>query len=59
MLCAAGKAGKARVMMMLPGEPMLNGVPSSKMCTTLEEIEEALDEAERVHVRPYHRTAVV
>ncbi len=46
-------------MMMLPGEPMLNGVPSSKMCTTLEEIEEALDEAERVHVRPYHRTAVV
>jgi hypothetical protein len=37
--------------MLLPGEPLLNGVPSSKMCTTLEEIEEALDEAERVHVR--------
>ena len=40
-------------MMMLPGEPMLNGVPSSKLCTTLEEIEEALDEAERVHVRSH------
>ena len=46
-------------MMMLPGEPMLNGVPSSKMCTTLEEIEEALDEAERVHVRPNDHAAVI
>ena len=42
-------------MMLLPGEPMLNGVPSAKMCTGVEEIEEALDEVERVHVRvaPY------
>ena len=37
--------------MLLPGEPMLNGVPSAKMCNSLEEIEEALDEVERVHVR--------
>ncbi len=43
-------------MMMLPGEPMLNGVPSSKMCTSLEEVEEALDEAERVHVRSDDRS---
>ena len=40
--------------MLLPGEPLLNGIPSSKMCTTLEEITEALDEAERVHVRVQH-----
>ena len=38
-------------MMLLPGEPMLNGVPSARMCNSLDEIEEALDEVERVHVR--------
>ena len=47
----AGRSGKARIMMLLPGEPLLNGVPSSKLCTSLDEIQEALDEAERVHVR--------
>ena len=38
-------------MMLLPGEPMMNGMPASKLCSSLSEIEEALEEAERVHVR--------
>ena len=38
-------------MMLLPGEPMMNGMPASKVCNSLREIEEALEEAERVHVR--------
>ncbi len=38
-------------MMLLPGEPMMNGMPASKLCRSLQEIEDALEEAERVQVR--------
>ncbi len=38
-------------MMLLPGEPMMNGMPASKLCNGLQEIEDALEEVERVHVR--------
>ncbi len=38
-------------MMLLPGEPMMNGMPASKICHSLPEIADALEEVERVHVR--------
>lgn len=45
---AAGVSGKARLLRLLPGEPLLNGMPASKFCSTAQEIQDALDEAEQV-----------
>ena len=44
----SGLGGKGRLLLLLPEEPMLNNMPASKFCTSSQEIQDALDEAEQV-----------
>lgn len=36
------------MLLLLPEQPMLNNMPASKFCTSAQEIQDALDEAELV-----------
>lgn len=49
LVTAAGNLS-ARVVLVLPGEPFLEGPPASRICNSVDDIREALEEATRLKV---------